>query len=320
MSIISTVDKSTHIIDAFYGSPYHSCVYLLEDSGEYALIDCGTALSSIYIMSGLNKLGVDPKAVKYILPTHVHLDHAGGAGVLSKELPNAKVYVHPYGHRHLLDPSKLQKASKVIYGEYMMKFAVGETLPVAADKCFALEDNMELPLGNNKILAHFTPGHAKHHSSFFDQKNGNYFGGDVLGNSYGFMNSGNKSLMFLCSAPIDYNGEDWHNSLKGVTALAPKRTCLCHYGVVENPQQAIDDMHRLIDKNDRLAMELLSIENDDERRKAIEEMIWGLFFDELDAYKAPVHKEHARKWMVKDVHISTEGISHWLKVERSNKN
>ncbi len=320
MSNITPIDNNTYAIDAYYGYPLHACVYLVEDNGEYALIDCGTAKSEIYIMGALAKLGVDPQAVKYILPTHVHLDHAGGTGVLSKRLPNAKVYVHPYGHRHLIDPTKLNAASLVIYGEYMMNFAVGKTQPVAADICYELEDNQELSLGNNKLLVQFTPGHAKHHCSFFDPKSGNYFGGDVLGNSYESMRSDDKSLMFLCSAPIDYNGEDWHNSLDKIASLSPKRVCLCHYGAINNPQSAFEDMHRLIDKNDRLAMDLLDIEDDAARRKAIEQMIWGLFWDEFATRKSPMHKEHAEKWMEKDVYISTEGIAHWLKNLRKNKN
>lgn len=318
MSIISPVDKSTHLIDAYYYSPHHSCVYLVQDGGEYGIIDAGTALSAKYIMSALEELDVDPKAVKYILPTHVHLDHAGGVGVLCKSLPNAQVYVHPLGHRHLLDPERLAKASVVIYGEKMMKFAVGKTEPTAEDRCHELEDGQELSVGKIKILTQFTPGHAKHHCSFFDQTNGNYFAGDVLGNSYPMMRRAGQHLMFLCSAPVDYDGELWHKSLDLIASVSPKNGCICHYGVLDNPQQAIKDMHKLIDKNDDLAVKFVDIEDDQERRKAVEAMVWELFWDEYDRFNAPMHKQHARSWMVKDVHIATEGVSHWLKQKRAS--
>lgn len=303
------------MIDAYYSAPGHSAVYLVGDGGEYALIDCGTAFAGIYIMGAIANLGIDPAAVKYILPTHVHLDHAGGAGVLCESLPEAQVYVHPRGHQHLIDPTRLIKGSVVIYGEDMMEYAVGPTKPVPAERCHELADGQEIKVGNLTIVTQFTPGHAKHHCGFYETTNGNYYGGDVLGNSYEMMDVAKEHLMFLCSAPVDYDGAVWHDSLNKISTLKPKRSCLCHYGVLDNPQQAIDDMHRLIDKNDEQAMKLLSIKDDQERRAAVETMIWGLFWDEFDARKVPMRKEHARDWMTKDVHISTEGIDNWLKVK-----
>ena len=316
MSIINKLDNNTHMIDAYYAYPGHSCVYLVGDEDEYALIDCGTALSGKYIMGALENLNIDPGQIKYILPTHVHLDHAGGAGVLCQTLPNAQVYVHPRGHRHLINPERLVSGSVIIYGEDMMKFAVGDTIPVPEDRCHELEDGQELSVGKLKILTQFTPGHAKHHCGFFEEKNGNYYSGDVLGNSYPFMDSKNRHLMFLCSAPVDYNGGDWHDSLNKISALSPKRACLCHCGALNNPGQAIEDMHRLIDKNDALAVKLVDIDDDGERRKAVEEMVWGLFWDEFEERETPMNREHAKSWMKKDVHISTEGIDHWLKTKR----
>ena len=313
MALIEKLDENTYGIDSFYGSPLHSCVYLVGDSGEYALIDCGTALSAVYILCALERLNIDPKAVKYILPTHVHLDHAGGAGVLCKDMSEAKVYVHPRGHRHLIDPTRLVQGSVVIYGEHMMKFAVGDTQPVPEERCLALEDGQVLEVGKLNLLTQFTPGHAKHHCGFFEEKNSNYFTGDVLGNSYEMMTRNGKSLMFLCSAPVDYDGDEWKNSLDKIISLKPKRAGLCHYGVIDNVQQAVDDLKRIIDKNDSLAMKLLSIGDDADRRKAVEEMVWGLFWDEFEAYGSPMTREQAEKWMRKDVHISTEGMANWLK-------
>ena len=313
MSEITIIDSNTHCIDAFYAYPHRGCVYLIHNNGEYALVDSGTAMSAIYIMYALHKLNVDPQAVKYILPTHVHLDHAGGAGVLCKELPNATVYVHPHGHKHLINPTKLVQGSKVIYGEKMMKYTIGETLPVPAQRCKEAEDKMELPLGNIKLMLHFTPGHANHHYGVFDANSGNYFGGDVLGNSYRIMDKDDKHLMFLCSAPVQYNSAAWHKSLDEISAISPKLGCICHYGVIDNLQQGIEDMHRLLDKNDKLAMPLLEIKEDDKRREGVEELIWELFWDEFASHKTPMERKHAYEWMKKDVHISTEGVSHWLK-------
>lgn len=313
MSDIKVIDSNTYCIDAFYVYPGRSCVYLIHSDGEYALVDCGTAMSEVYIMDALERLKVDPGAVKYILPTHVHLDHAGGAGILAKKLVNAKIYIHPRGYRHLIEPEKLIKGSVIIYGERMMKLGIGDTQPLAKEKAVEAEDRQELQLGNTRLMLHFTPGHANHHYGVYDIHNGNYFGGDVLGNSYAIMNKNNKHLMFLCSAPVQYDAAQWHKSLDEISAINPKRGCICHYGVIENLPQAIDDMHRLLDKNNNLAEKFLSIKEDSKRRSAVEELVWGLFWDEFDAVGSPMIKSHAREWMIKDVHISVEGVSHWLK-------
>ena len=310
MSHIVEINPHTYLIDAFYYAyPGRGCVYLVKYDDEAALIDTGTGMSVVYIMDALQKLGVAPEGVRYVLPTHVHLDHAGGAGALALRLPNARVYVHPRGLRHLIDPVKLVAGSRAIYGENMMAKAIGEVVPVPQEKGFEAVDNMELPLANKSIKLLFSPGHAHHHYSVWDPNSGCYFAGDVGGNSYRDMDKDGKHLMFLCSAPVQYDPEAWHSSLDAISQLDPKKMCICHYGVLDNVRQALTDMHRLLDEVNKEALKCKSAMD---KYHSLEKIMWDSFWREYDTLSPPMERLHAELWMKKDVHISTAGLENWI--------
>lgn len=309
MNGIIKITPSTYLIDAFYAYPDRGAVFLVKYDDEAALIDTGTAMSAVYIMAALEKLNIAPSQVRYLFPTHVHLDHAGGAGVLSSQLPNAQIYVHPRGLRHLIDPTKLIAGGAAIYGGDMMATAIGKVVPIPAERGVAAEDGQELPLGSKSLRVLFSPGHAYHHYSIWDEESGCYFAGDVGGNSYPMMDKNGKHLMFLCSAPVQYDPKAWHESLTAMTQLKPKKLCLCHYGALDNVTQAADDMHRLIDE---LGEEALKLKSEENKYPLVEKLVWKAFWREYDKLSPPMERLHAELWMKKDVHIATAGLVHWI--------
>ena len=306
MSQIEIVDKDIYCIDAFYGAPRHGAVFVIRDQDEVAIIDTGTALSAIYVMDALQRLDIQPQQVRYILPTHVHLDHAGGAAPLSRQLPQATVIVHPFGLKHLIDPTKLIQGSLAVYGKQMMETVIGTIEPLAAAKSKEAEDGMRLALGRRHIQLLFSPGHAKHHYSIWDEASGCYFAGDIAGNSYREMDKGDQHLMFLCSAPTQYDPATWHASLDQIAALNPQRICLCHYGVLTNVAQALADMQRLIEENNQGVLA-----GPAETREEVAKVVWRMFWQEYERLDVPMARQHAQEWMVKDVYIATGGLLHW---------
>ena len=306
MSQIETVRKDIYCIDAFYGAPRHGAVYVVRDQNEVAIIDTGTALSTIYVMDALQRLDIHPQQVRYILPTHVHLDHAGGAAPLSRQLPQATVIVHPFGLKHLIEPTKLIQGSLGVYGKEMMEKTIGEIEPLAADRGKEAEDGMRLALGKRHLQLLFSPGHAKHHYSVWDEASGCYFAGDIAGNSYREMDKDGKHLMFLCSAPTQYDPDAWRASLDQIAAINPQLICLCHYGVLNHVDQAIADMQRLIEDNNREVMQCPT-----NTKAEVEKAVWRMFWQEYERLEAPMARQHAQEWMVKDVYIATGGLFHW---------
>ncbi len=181
MSELCEVAENVYLIDTEEGSiPKLTATYFLNEGGK-ALIDAGSPNSATTILKGIKRLGVDPKEVSYIVITHVHLDHAGGAGTLSKEMPYAEVLVHPRGAKHLVDPTKLtSSAMQVLSREEMERY--GSMIPVSQEKVRVLDDNAVIELNSQQRLrVIYTPGHAHHHLSLWEERNKGLFAGDAIG-------------------------------------------------------------------------------------------------------------------------------------------
>src|ERR1700728_5488279 len=121
-------------VDAEYLYRGHAAAHIIEDAGRAAFVDVGTNLSVPYLLAALAELGIAPEAVDYLLLTHVHLDHAGGAGALMQALPNARAVLHPRGAAHLIDPAKLIAASIDVYGEAVYRRLYGEIVPLPKER------------------------------------------------------------------------------------------------------------------------------------------------------------------------------------------
>lgn len=181
MSGLCEVAENIHLIDTEEGSiPRLTAAYLVNE-GRKALIDAGCPNSASTILKGIQRLGVDPKEVSYIIVTHIHLDHAGGAGTLVKEMPYAKVLVHPRGAKHLIDPTKLiSSAMQVLGPEEMERY--GLMNPVNPENVEVVDDNAVIELSSQQRLkVVYTPGHAHHHLSLFEERNNGLFAGDAIG-------------------------------------------------------------------------------------------------------------------------------------------
>src|SRR3982074_2893706 len=127
-------------VDAEYVHPGHAAVHIIRHSGRGAFVDTGTNYSVPYLLAALAELGFTRDAVDYVFLTHVHMDHAGGAGLLMRELPSARLIVHPRGVPHMIDPSKVVAASQAVYGEEQFQRLYGEVLPVAPDRIVGVPD------------------------------------------------------------------------------------------------------------------------------------------------------------------------------------
>jgi len=181
MSELCEVAENVYLIDTEEGSiPRLTATYFLNEGGK-ALIDAGSPNSASTILNGIKRLGVDPKEVSYVVITHVHLDHAGGAGTLSKEMPYAEVLVHPRGAKHLVDPTKLtSSAMQVLSREEMERY--GSMIAVSQEKVRVLDDNAVIELNSQQRLrVIYTPGHAHHHLSLLEERNKGLFAGDAIG-------------------------------------------------------------------------------------------------------------------------------------------
>jgi glyoxylase-like metal-dependent hydrolase (beta-lactamase superfamily II) len=213
------------------GRPHSIASALLESNGQRVLIDPGPASTLDALHTHLKTRGLSVANLDALLLTHIHLDHAGATGILVRENPSLRVYVHSKGAAHLADPAKLLASAGRLWGDDLPRL-FGETLPVPPENIHILEGGESLQLGAQKIDVLYTPGHASHHVTYFDATNGIACAGDTAG-----IRIGNGPYVMPATPPPDIDLSLWENSFKTILARRPEKLFLTHFGFAENPAE-----------------------------------------------------------------------------------
>ncbi len=238
---INEVAENIYMIDdQLYSIPKWGSVYLLNEERK-TLIESGPAASANIVLEGINKVGVRPQDIAYIVVTHIHLDHAGGAGLLLKDMPQAQVVVHYKGARHLVNPARLVSSVIAVQGEEIM-MRVGEVVPIEANRIQEIHDGDTIELGDKQVLKFIdTPGHAPHELCIYESRNGGLFTGDAVG-----MYVAEGEVLQPLSPPPDFDLELYINTLERLMRLNATTIYFSHFGisnkVPQNLQLAIDKL------------------------------------------------------------------------------
>lgn len=199
------------------------------------LIECGPALTIDATIDALSALGLEPDDLAYLIVTHVHLDHAGGAGDLLRAFPSASVVVSTRGARHLSDPSRLNASARQVYGD-LFEAVYGPCTPIDADRVIGVEDGHVLDLGAGRSLELMdTPGHAKHHIGIFDPDLGALFSGDSVG-----VRLEGMAELRPATPPSDFNLETSLETLARYRQRAPAHLYLAHFGRIAPADETLD--------------------------------------------------------------------------------
>jgi len=238
------------LIDTGYqGTPDAIAVYLL--LGERpALIETGPASVAEAVLAGVRAAGVDPQDLRAAAVTHIHLDHAGGAGTLADRLPRLQVYVHPVGAPHLADPARLLASAGRLYGDALQSL-FGRTIPVPPDRLHILEDNDAVLLGGRRLRALHTPGHASHHHVYFDDASGDLFTGDVAG-----VVKPRSRYVAPPTPPPDLDFTAWRKTIQRLRDLRPERLLLTHFGPHTDSDDLLVQLWARLDAREHLAHEI----------------------------------------------------------------
>ena len=201
------------------------------------LVETGSQSSSPVVSEALARLGVGPGDLAGIVVTHIHLDHAGGVGDLARAFPNATVYVHPAGARHLIDPSRLIASAARVYGDTLDSL-YGRLDATPAGRIRALEDGEEIRVGPGRALtAVHSPGHASHHLALHDTETGVLFAGDAAG-----VRLPDVGVLRPATPPPDFDLDLAVQSLHHFAARRPSALALAHFGVLEgDPAELLDE-------------------------------------------------------------------------------
>lgn len=223
-------------IDHEWMGPGFIASYLVADGGELALVESGPASTRETLLAGIRAAGHDPADLTHLLLTHIHLDHAAGAGQLARLAPHAAVYVHPLGAPHLADPSRLLASAARLYGE-LMETLWGTMLPVPADRIRTPADGEAIRVGGRRLVALETPGHAAHHFAFHDPEAGLVFTGDVGG----IRLQGARHVR-PPTPPPEVDTPAWMRSIDRLRGLEPRMLLPTHFGGIADAAWHLDDL------------------------------------------------------------------------------
>lgn len=247
-AVFQPLGNNIFCIDAFYTGPDIACCYLLVDRDECALIETGTALSVDNILATLRALSIPKDQLRYIIPTHVHLDHAGGAGALMQQLPQASLLIHPKGARHIIDPTRLVASAQQVYGQKLFAQLHGEVVPVDAYRVQTVEDGETLLVGQRRLRVKHTRGHAEHHFCLFDEQSKGWFSGDMFGVSYARQRFTKSAYVMPATTPTQFDPALYQNSVRTLCESDPAVFYLTHFGALNFQESQRDCLLRQLEQ------------------------------------------------------------------------
>ena len=298
-----------YAVDSDYVRPILDAIHLIEDSGEVAIVDCAHNDSWPQVEAALAKIGRKPEDVRWLILTHVHLDHAGGAGFYMSKLPNAKLIVHDRGARHMIDPSKLYAGVEVVYGKDTAKKLYGDLLPIPETRVQIGRHGDTLALGQRTLEILDTPGHARHHISIVDHAAKGIFSGDTFGLSYRELDVDGKAFIFPTTTPVNFEPDAMHESIELMCSFKPSGIYLTHYSQVTEVEKLADDLHRHIDAF--VDMTNKATVQGDARKQAIEAARTDYLLREVRAHGCTLTDEEIKAIFKTDLDLNAQGLAYW---------
>ena len=230
-------------VDTEYARPLQDASHLIIESGSAAFVDTGANNAVPLLIDALHQNDLDVGDVEFVFITHIHLDHAGGAGLLMQQLPNAQCVLHPRGAWHLAHPEKLLAGTIAVYGEEATRELYGELVPIDEQRIIVTEDEQWFELAGRRLQAFFTAGHALHHYSLYDARSNGVFTGDSFGVSYCELDTDNGAFIFPSSTPTHFDPDAAHAAYDRILSYAPDCVYLTHYSRVGDLDRLATDLH-----------------------------------------------------------------------------
>lgn len=296
-------------VDVEYMRPGLAASHIIVDSDEAAFVDTGTNSSVSGLLSALDAIGVARDAVRYVFLTHIHLDHAGGAGTLMQALPKAQCVVHPRGARHMIDPQKLMAGTRAVYGDALTALLYGELEPIDATRIVEPADGDTFALGSRTLEAFYTEGHARHHYCLHDPATRGVFTGDSFGISYRELDTQRGPFVFPTTTPVHFDPDAAHEAIERIRAREPDSVYLTHYSRVSDLDRLATDMHTHIDAFVAIAREH---QQHDDRTHAIEQGLFEYLAERIEAHGFAGDREAIGTIINADMKLNAQGLVVWL--------
>ena len=308
-AFVQTLAHGIAVVDTGFHRPLFDAAYLIVEGGRAAYVDTGTNRSVPRLLAALEAEGLATDAVDYVIATHVHLDHAGGAGPLMQSLPNARLVVHPRGARHLIDPVHLVASATAVYGAAEVERSYGTLQPVAAARVLQTHDGMTIELAGRPLHFIDTPGHAMHHHCIWDAASRGWFTGDTFGLSYRDFDTAAGAWAMPTTTPVQFQPEQLRRSIERMLAFDPECMYLTHYGRVGDvPRLAA----LLLSQLDAMVAFARSLPSGPQRHQALMRGLEAIHFASLRDHGVTLTDARLRELLALDLELNAQGIAIWL--------
>ena len=300
-------------VDAEYLYPGHAAAHIIVDAGRAAFVDVGTNFSVPFLLAALAELGVAREAVDFLLLTHVHLDHAGGAGLLMRELPNAVAVLHPRGAPHLIDPAKIIAGAQAVYGEARFARLYGQLVPIPAARVRVAADGERVRLGERTLELIHTPGHAQHHYVVVDEAHASIFTGDTFGISYRALDTENGAFITPSTVPTQFDPGQHIASIDRMLSYRPESMYLMHFSRVTGVPRLAASLKEQIAALAHIARAHAGAGDRAARIRADMLALWLDLARRHGCRQSDGEIEHA---LAGDLTLNTQGLIAWLQREK----
>ncbi|MBF0178783.1 MAG: MBL fold metallo-hydrolase [Magnetococcales bacterium] len=306
MSGYQEIHAGVTCIDVGYVRPGFAAAWLIREGERAVFVETGPLPSVPGLLEALRASGLSPEAVEAVIVTHVHLDHAGGAGELLRHLPNARLLAHPAGMAHLTDPSRLIAGSMEVYGEALFLDTLAGAVPVDPARIDAVRDGECFRLGGRPLTMIHTPGHCLNHLCVWDEVSRCLFSGDACGIAYPECTVGDRPFLFPASTPTQFDPEAYVASLRRLAALRPAWLCLTHFGPLPWSDALAGDLEEMVSRYRDLAISL---------DESLPPEAWTTALTALTQARSMElgGTEQAMAWLQGDMTLNAQGLAAWKK-------
>lgn len=303
------LDHGISVIDTGFVRPLFDASHLVIANGRAAFVDTGPNNAVPRLLRALETHGLEPESVDHVILTHVHLDHAGGAGLLMQHLPNATLVVHPRGARHMVDPTKLMQGVRAVYGDEVAARDYGELVPVQESRIRTVADGEVLDLGGRALRVLDTPGHALHHICIWDEESRGWFSGDTFGIAYPELATSQGAYVVPATAPVQFDPQALHASVAKMLEARPQWIYMTHYGNVPEPERASRQMLSQIDAMIEAALRLAT---EDDRHAKLKAAFRDIYVGELRRFGSTLSDAQLDGLLATDIELNAQGLGVWL--------
>ena len=309
MTDLFSFDKNIFCFDANYIRQKFAAIHFINQNNKLLIIDTATNHSAKRFLNALQTMNISPEFVEWIILTHVHLDHAGGAGLLMKMCPNARLAVHSRGARHMINPENLWASVVSVYGEKEAEKHYGKLIPVDENRVVVVGEGEVISFQDRRLQIFDAPGHANHHIIIFDEESKSFFTGDAFGIAYPELASEDEEFIFISSTPTQFEPVRFDTTIKKIMKQKPKSCFLTHFSKIMNIEKNGHELLKQLDEYVTITQQARN--NHESQQERIREGLFELLYKKLKKTNMNISKRDFGNLLSLDLSLNAQGLEYW---------